>query len=435
MLRRKRILPMYTLFATLIVALIATLSAPPAEAVSVPTISYTPGGRQMIYVNNPELLLNADLANNRNRAEGRGPSLLTVSIGAGQYRDYFEHLNETGTEVAYGFYAWNPTNETVVVNRTAKGWAAGDFRIGAQPFAQLFNNSESTTLTLTPNTGGWIFRSDASFGPGGIAQNGEFLTGVVDFGVAVENNAAAQIIVHHLVYDPSQFDTLPGSYEYIGYETRMRPSGSPESRTYKGISSSSEVTANLNITIESTDGPQDLQVSYPQYVADSSGTYVPGPTITSPRWYTHDIPSRDRTDSQVVANDMRSFDMPGWGLVNPLTRSSAPLPGETQNSYPNFGNWGVVYNHNIAITNNSDRTRAIEARLGIYNTTDSDNALFAYQINNGAWQTGAIVESDGQSVVSLGTIDAAPGPSTHTVRMVLGAPADGRLFHALTLID
>ena len=422
----------------------------PGDAVGPPTISYTTGGRPMIYVNNPERLLNVDLANNRNRPEGRGPSLLTVSIGAGQYRDYFEHLNETGVPVAYGLYAWNPTTETVVVNRTGKGWAAGDFRIGGEPFVQLLNSGESTILTLPPSTGGWIFRSDDSYGSdAGITPQGQFLTGVVDFDVTVQNNAPAQIIVHHLVYDPAQFAALPGSYDYIGYETRLRPGDppSPESRTYKGISSVSEVTANINLTIESTNGPQDIQVTYPQYVADPGGTYVPGPALTSPRWYTHEIPARDKSPettpggaSYVVANDMVSFDMPGWGVVDPFTRSSAPLPGETQNSYPNLGNWGVVYNHNLVITNNSGRNRTVDVKLGIYNTEESDNALFAYQINNSVWQTGAIVEGPnpeepGPPVVTLGTINAVPGTATYPVRMVLGAPADGRLFHALTLAN
>lgn len=418
-----------------------------ATGVSAASVSYTRGGRQMVYVNNPEKLLVQDLAHNVPAGQTRGPSLLTVNLGTGQYRDYFEHLNATGDSVAFGVYIWNPTNKRVVVTRTRKGFAAGDFQVGARPFQQLNSATENTVLTLDPNLatpvrGGWIFRSDASYGAGGQAGNDRFLTGVFDFDINVEGGTATDLVtVHHLVYRRRNFAQLPGSYQYIGYITRDRfradgSLGDPEHRTYKGVSAHSEVTANLSYNIGAGTSTGALPVTYPRYQQVNATTGAFGPTattVTDTIWYTHDIPSRDKPASFVAASDMLSFAMPGWTpVVDPLTRSSSPYTGQTTLQYPNLGNWGATYFHRVTVNNTSGRARNVDFYVGVYNSTDGDNSFVAYQGNTGGWLTGSV--RDGGTILYR-TVQFPTGTSTITVPLVMGAPADGRLFHKLVLKD
>lgn len=405
--------------------------APAAPGAQAATLSYTIGGRKMVYVNNPERLLSTDLAHSIISGTTQGPSLLTVSLAAGTYRDYFEHLNATGGSVAFGVYIHNPTSKKVVVVRRRKGFAAGDYQIGAKPFVQMFSSTEAAQLTLDPavTRGGWIFRSDLVYGSAGSALDGQFLTGAFDFDITVEGGTDTdKVIVHHLVYDPARFSSLPGSYSYIGYVTRTRPSGDPEHRTYKGVSAGSEADASLSVTIGSATGPGALPVSYSRYgvVNSTTGEYGPVSTHTGTLWYTHDTPARDKTDSFVAAADMLAFDMPGHGVVHPLTKSS--YGGQ----YPNLGNWGVLYRNRVTVSNNSGRTRTVAVHVGVYDSTDSDNAFVAVLGNDGRW-TGVTVR-DGASV-AYRTVAVPAGTSTFTTEAVLGAPSDGRLFHRLVLLD
>lgn len=149
--------------------------------------------------------------------------------------------------------------------------------------------------------------------------------------------------------------------------------------------------------------------------------------MTDTIWYTHDIPSRDKPASFVTASDMLSFAMPGWTpLVDPLTKSSF------NGLYPNLGNWGATYFHRVTVNNTSGRARSVAFHVGVYNSTESDNAFVAYQGNTGAWATGVV--RDG-GTLNYRTVQFPTGTSTITVPVVLGAPADGRLFHKLVLKD
>ncbi|HYW08648.1 MAG TPA: hypothetical protein VE913_16930 [Longimicrobium sp.] len=409
-----------------------------AAGVTAATVSYTRGGRQMVYVNNPEKLLSGDLAHNVPSGQTQGPSLLTVNLGTGEYRDYFEHLNATGDSVAFGVYIYNPTSKKVVVTRRRKGFAAGDYQIGARPFQQLNSASETTPLTLDPAAnvrGGWIFRSDVSYGAAGQAAGNQFLTGVFDFDINVEGGVATdQVIVHHLVYRRRLFTSLPGTYKYIGYITRDRYNadgsvGDPEHRTYKGVSPHSTVTANLAYTFDTGTTAGALPVTYSRYgvVNSATGEFGPVSTVRDTLWYTHDIPARDKTNSFVTASDMLSFTLPGWPpVVNPLTKSSY------NSLYPNLGNWGATYSHTVTVTNNSGRSRNVVFRVGIHNSTESDNSFVAYQGYNSGWTTGVV--RDGASITT-DTVAFPTGTTSRTVSLVMGAPADGRLFHKLVLID
>lgn len=430
---------LWSLTGLLLIVMLAVVAAVPARAATVPTVQYTKlTGRKIIYANNPEKLIASDRGDSTNRT-----SLLRLdNITHGDYRDFFQHLNTTGVAVAYGVYVYNPSStQTARLTRTGKGWTTNTEQYtGGRPFVQMYSAPETTNLTLAPLSGGWIYRTDLIYGsPGGFANNGAFLSGVFEFSLDTDINSTAitsnSVIVQHVIFNNPA--NLPGSYNALGYTTRSRGTGEPtEARTYKGLIQHSQVETRLDFTIGDGDSG-DLPVTYPRYVADASGVYGPGPSITRPIWYTHDVPSRDRVpttgvvESYVVANDMVTINLPGWGDFNPLTRSS---DSTTSPAYPNLGNWGVIYRTHGTIFNSSfSSTRNVAVKVGIYNTVESDNANLAYRNNSGSWVAARV--SDGGSL-AYRTFSVGPRQSVpYEAFFVLGGPADGRLYQAISLTN
>lgn len=431
---------LWSLIGLLLIVMLAVVAAVPARAATVPTVQYTKlTGRKVIYANNPEKLIASDRGDSTNRT-----SLLRLdNINHGNYRDFFQHLNTTGVAIAYGVYVYNPSSTlTVRLTRTAKGWTTNtDQYVGGKPFVQMYNSApEAANLTLAPLAGGWIYRTDLIYGsPAGFANSGAFLSGAFEFSLDTDINSdvvsSNSVIVQHVIFNNPA--NLPTSYNALGYTTRSRGTGEPtEARTYKGLIQHAQVETKLDFTISDTD-KGDLPVTYPRYVADASGVYVPGGAITRPIWYTHDVPFRDRvpstgvTESYVVANDMVTINLPSWGDFNPLTRSS---DSTTSPTYPNLGNWGIIYRTHGTIFNSSfSTTRTVAVKVGIYNTTDSDNANLAYKSDTGSWIAQRV--SDGGSL-PYRTFSVGPRQSVpYEALFVLGGPADGRLYQAISLTN
>ncbi len=388
-----------TAFAAAAFALVVAVLLPgTAHAAGAGTLTAGPvdNGRQLLYVNNPEPVFARDLANS-------GKSLMRMTIGAGSYRGVFEHRNLTGSTVNYGIFLYNPGNTTIRVTRTSHAFRAGSHTIGGAAMADLLNDTGDALLTLDPGRSGWILRSDRL---GVSAANGQYLTGGADFSFS-----GGSLISHFLVFT-GDADNLPGSYTYIGYVTEVREDV-PQHRVDKGLSATSAARLDLSVTVNNNaTGPVPI-------------TYTPGgftacpaaAPITSSTWQTNFTHTRDAT---AVGSDMVSFTTPEGSTITPCVAS--PFGGGT----PNLGNWFVLYEVNVRVTNNSGANRTFSLAM-----SRSTGNTFLARRNVGASAFDSLTVSATTGSVPWMTFTARPGTDTYTAYYMFGAPATGNISQTL----
>lgn len=391
----KRLLPMVLAGLVLLLQV-----AVPARAASVPTVQYSKGGTvKLIMVNNPEQLTRADLGD----ASAGDKAIMRVTGVTGKYRNWFEHTNKTGSTIGYGVMIYNPNTTAVTVVVHGSGYTADLY--GGKPFAQMLGSYSSTGTSYSVAAGKllWIMRKDES------VANGSFFSGVIDFTVS-----GGGVTVDNIAYDT--FTALDGSRTYMGYIQRIEPDGTHEARMYKGTSAYSEATAaNVNFTISDSDKGA-LAVSYPNYNL-STGSY--GSAQVRNYWYSNIAPAQN---AEAVTNDMFSWDIPGFGTINPVTQSDG------EGKYPNVGNWGIIYTVKGTVTNQGTYTRSLSVNL---QAPPEGGSPIAYRGNDGVWRSTKI---NANSNVQYYTFSVPAGGSVnYEAKYVLGGPGAGSLKNTVSV--
>jgi hypothetical protein len=435
------------------------------------------GSRVLIFSNNPEQVFAPYTDVTTSPATSSNPvyhydfadtnlgnrSLLQVTVGAGNYRDYFEHQNRYSAAINYGVHVYNSGTTDIFVRVIGKGYSpnatAGGNSSGASAISEMMNNILAQTnagttpvnVRVLPGRGIWVMRTDFDYGGTRPNATNAYAAGVVDFNIEGD-----QAIVSNIAYRNSR---SLGNWAYPGYSVRTYPSGggSPESRVYKGLfeypnqisPTGANIVANLSFTVsDSTTSNSELPVKYKRY-ANSNGTFVPvGDPVEATAWFTNDAPSRDKTASNTpkayqVGNDMFHIRMPlvsGSLLIDAFKLSSWPNTTATQ---PNLGNYGVLYHEAVTVTNTGTRPRTFDMTMNNYNFSSS----YAYRDwsktdNSWTWDWSRTTVTTGNPVptynktATYGRFSVEPGETkTYHAYWMLGAPAGGQIRHAVKVTN
>lgn len=386
----------------LAVALLLSAHVGSARAATIPEVSYAKGGgRALVYVNNPEQIFSGDLGD----GNYGDVSIMRATNVQGKQRDFFEHVNRTGFTIGYGIQLYNPNSSPITVVVNGSGYEASIY--GGRPFSQMFGSYSTTGTSYSVGAGKtlWLLRRDSS------VTNGTFFSGVVDFEVA-----GGAVTVNNIAY--RSFGALDGSTSYQGYVQRIDPDGTHEARMYKGTSPyTTAVASNVNFIIGDADAAGALAVSHPSYNL-STGTYG-GSLVRAAGWYANIGPANN---ADAITNDMFAFDMPGWGVVDALTKSDG------EGKYANLANWGVVYTVRGSVTNTGTYTRNLSANL---KANPSSGAVIAYKGGDGVWRDTRIAAG---SNVRYNSFSVAPGATVaYQATFVLGGPSGGNLLQSVSI--
>jgi hypothetical protein len=370
------------------------LAPPAALAGAAPTVAFTRGGdRQLIFVNNPEQITDRDLGD----ADRGDASILRVTGVQGAVRSFWEHTNRTGRPLGYAVMIYNPSPTAVSVVVHGRGFTTGF--LGGKPFSDLLGD-DSRAGTRIPVAAGavlWLDRRDAS------VPDHAFFSGVIDFDVE-----GGPVTVDHIAYD--QFSRLDSSRTYQGYLQRVEPDSTRVARQYKGTSPYSEVTASdVDFTITDAD-----RGALPVVTRDYDLTAgAPGAPVTRTYWISHIGPGQN---AQAVTSDMLAWETPGWGRIDPLTRSDG------EGKYPNLGNWGVVYIVRGTVRNAGTLTRDVSVNV---EAPANGGSPIAYRGNDGTWRH--LKLAAGTSARHY-TLRVPAGQAVrYEARFILGGPGAGSL--------
>lgn len=404
---------MFSLFIALVLIPAFVLSTAPVSAATAQTLAYTMGhyepnnpnsNRRLIYVNNPEGLSAARLADLNRDPQGRGPALIYVQGSAGEnYRLFFGHSNKSGAAMGYGILFFNNSSTTATLTVQGRGFAAGGIS-GGTPWAQLFNSygpaSPNYSVTnIAPNGIHWIRWDNI---------NGSF-SGVVDFNITGGN-----LLIRTVAY--RTFSNLPGSYYPMGYVTNTDTfsdgTTQDQRRVYKGVSTHTATILNASYTITSSDVGRALPLNYQSY-----GGFLSGRTT----WVSN-IDSGN--NSQGIGSDMAAFSL---SSLNGTAWTFSATTNDASGRISNLGNWGIVYRTNITITNNSGAQRTVSLRF----QPPAGSGFIQFAHFNGTNWT-ATSTTLGAGPFTHRTVTIANG-ATATVNgfFVLGAPSFSNLTQSI----
>jgi hypothetical protein len=371
-----------------------------AQGSNSPSIQYSPiRSRLLIFVNNPEQLYNSDLGD----VDRGNVAVYRSNVGPGAYRNWFEHTNRTGVNIGYAVAVRNTSTSAITVKYYGKGFVTG-FQ-GGKPFIDMFNTylSNPTIYTVSPGSRLWLWRNDNS------AANTNFFSGVIDFDII-----GGTVDVENIAY--RTFNNLTGAMPYQGYIQRIESDGTHCARQYKGIWKYSAVeTSALKFTIGNTDfGPLNVLCSDYDLAAKKYK-----PAVTRAFWFSNIGPGQN---AQATTSDMFSWKMPGWGLIDPLTKSD----GEAK--YPNLGNWGVMYIVKGSVRNLGTFSRNLSINLKAPNGGGSP---IAYRGNDGVWRE---LKINAGANIQYYTFSVAAGETKNfEARYILGGPGAGSLTNTITV--
>jgi len=378
----------------------AAMIAAPAQAATISNLTFTQDTTQrQFYVNNPEVLLAADLAT----ATG-GKNILQANINPGiQYRFMWEHMNKTGSKIDYAIQVVNPmsTSQTVQILHYGFSNSATQYN-GGLPIANMMNSTTtSSTVTLAP------FEKRNIIVQPGLLYGG-FFSGVAELKVTSANTLTARAIAYVSGTTPSTASTYQGWISaYTGDQFGAH-------RTYKGIQSAANVKAeNIAITIGDADA---------------------GTTIID--YQTHDVPGRLQT-GQTARGDMVPIQMalnagdPNTTVtVSPTSAFTYDPDPATKNMPPNLGNYGIKYVYKGSIVNNGTADRYVDFVVRRNNL--NGNQSFAYRfMSNTAWNHKHIgpnqPEGTNDAEFKMFSVFVPKGgvPVGFSYDYILGAPAIG----------
>lgn len=363
-----------------------------ADASEPPLIAYSHGGgRGLVLVNNPEFLQPEDLACSA------GVVIHRQRLAAGAWRVWSSLHNQTGGPLIYLVSATNPGTEPVELRLEAG--ATGD---RAREFPAAWNRPQPRTVALAPRATAILQRQD------GVRPN-QFFGGVLDL------TAPAEVVLDVLVAAKADGLDIPG-LRPMGYITRQPRPQHREARVYKGSAPHSVALLDVRWTFGDADhGTLPVRV---RRFDRASRTYG-DPIISNDGWLTN-ITIGHRAEA--TQSDMFSFADPSWH--RPFL---ADTPSDALDMIPNFGNWGVVYEHRGTCTNTGSQARQLALRLrgkGLY---------YACQPGEREpWAVHRLVE-DGQHDWMI-----IPVPAGATVpyvgRWVMGGPANGTVWQSAVLL-
>jgi hypothetical protein len=326
--------------------------SPQAAAGRRATVEYTKGcyepnapgcARQLIFVNNPELLIPDDFADN-----GTTPySLYTLPVRAGgTYRDFAEHINDfnqTGRRrIGYALFFYNPTGATATVTIKAKSGGNPCAVGGGTFFADVFSNHSGPFDVRTVPPGGQALVALTGSAPD-FAFTGGCVSSVADFDVA-----GSDLTLHHIVYsDISRIAFNASGYTPQGYITTPNQTA----RYYKGLSPDNAVSSSLSFTLRAGDVNKAMPVRYREYTGNVTDNVI----------WPSNIDAGHRANA--IDSDLVTFTFqraPGAQVWQFGPRS---LDGFSPPKIANLGNWGVVYKNQVTVTNPLGEARTIELKL------------------------------------------------------------------------
>jgi len=364
-----------------------------------PEVVFVHGGaRTLFFLNNPEQLVLSDLGD-----AALGDVTLYRVTASGACRSFFEHVNKTGRTIGFGIQVYNPGPGARTIDVRAAGFVASIQ--GGEPFADALGGAgDAAPIELAAGASTWILRRDEAIAAGA------FFSGVVDYDVT-----GGGVIVNHTAYDA--FGGLDGSTSELGYLQRVEPDGTHEARMYKGRASASEVTLEgLAWTVDDATPAGPLPVRVRRYDLIGGAYGVP---IVASAWTSHIGPSQNVA---ATTSDMVSFDLPGWGVFDPLVRSDG------EDKYPNLGNWGVIYRVAARVDNEGASPRVIRARI---EASPGAGAVIAARAGGGAWSAFRL-EAGQARVLASTTVPAGHGAILE-VAWVLGGPSGGAIKNEIVL--
>lgn len=266
-------------------------------------LTFTPNNGTFVYCNNPEQLFDSDLGDHAPRF---GNHYLLWSLVTGECQAYYSHENMTGRTIGYGLQIYNPNVTTISVRVTGVGFGNNAFTCWTQFFNKTNGGGGTVgTFTVKSKEALWIQRNDNAIPPGAI------FNGAVGFDVS-----GGSVYVFNYAYD--EFANIDGTATYLGYVTRIDPSGQNEAHVYKGTATGFIAATALNKTISSL-----LQ--------------------QSAAWQTNDCPG----------SDMASITCPLTDTDNPTYTTFMCVNGD------NLGNWGIRNAYALTVTNDTTRSRTV----------------------------------------------------------------------------
>ena len=336
---------------TLLGAALALTNVPQVHAANRAYIEYVKGcyepnnsncSRKLIFVNNPELLIADDFADN-----GTTPySLYTLTLRNGQnYRDFAEHINDFSLSgrrnIGYGFMFKNNgnTNVRVTIKRKSGGnpCAIG----GGAFFADVFSNQTGAFDVRTIGPGAQAFVALTGTAPN-FAVTGGCISSVADFDVS-----GGDLTMHHLVYsDARNIATNASAYVAMDYVT----SPAQTARYYKGISDFTAVTARVSFTLNNSDVNKAMPMQYREYTGRFTDNLIWLSNINAGH-------RPEAMDSDLVTFNFQRTGAPTWNF-GPRT-----LDGFNPPTIANLGNWGVVYRNEVSISNPTQFNRTVDLRI------------------------------------------------------------------------
>ncbi|MBS1719841.1 MAG: hypothetical protein JST35_05280 [Armatimonadetes bacterium] len=355
--------------------------------------------RNLITVNNPEQITAVDLGD----ANQGNTVIYRDTIAPGKYRDWFEHTNRFGLTIGYGISIVNPGTTPVTVTYWNRGFTTG-FN-GGTPFSLMFGSypANGTANVIQPGARFWLWRNDNS------VTNTTFFSGVVDFDVA-----GGSVVVENIAY--RSFSALTGTRSYQGYIQRIEPDGTHCARQYKGMADTATVQSQpMDFRIfENSVGPQLVRCS--DYILATGGNY---PVVARNYWFSNIGPGQN---TQATTSDMVSWNMPGWGLINPVTQSDG------EGKYPNLGNWAVCYIVRGSVTNLGTSSKTVTLNL---QAPAGGGSPIAYRESDGVWRQLKI--NAGQNVAYY-TFTVPGGQKVDfDGRYILGGPGAGSLKNTVVV--
>ncbi len=369
-------------FCLLLFSLLVIRAAEP------PLIVYRHAGeRGLVFVNNPEIVLAQDLAEN-------GVAIYRERLAPGAWRSWCEHRNATDAGIAHGVAIVNPGDRPLAVEREAV--ATGAF---GDVFVDAWNAAEPEQLSVPPGGWRWLVR--------GQARKGKFFGSLVDLRLG-----AAGVLVHVVARDLEAID--PAALRYLGYITREHGKRHREARVYKGSNPHAMAALELAYTIDDDDSgvlPARRRPFDPE-----TGDY--GAPVDCPNGWRTNISIGHEPDA--VMSDMFAFQDPG--------RQEPFDPGKRSDAldlFPNVGNWAVVYRHHGSITNVGSRPRRVALRLR------GKGLNLAYRDADGTWH--AVRHGGGSLDWYVFTVPAG-ATREFDGRWILGGPANGNVVQSVVLL-
>ncbi len=432
-----------------------------ASGASVPTIQYAPSAgdenRQLIFVNNPEEIRAegkyCDLADGATSKGGtRCAKVLHRLNGvSGNFRNWFEHANKTGSNINYGVRIYNPGPGCVDLCVKGRGSVTNAVFLGGKEFVDLFSNSKPFSTTVCPNEQAYVTLIP-SIAPG------NYFAGVVDF-----NITGGGAVIDNMAFVNRPADATA----YMGYDRRVI-AGVHESFVYKGLSSHSEAVASgVDFTFGDEDPDGVLKVAYRLFrpfarppadiqnagrcelgrspaCSGSAGNFDASPSVAD-SWVTHIVvdpfDSNPRRKLAVQSDNITLF-MPGYGSgclgKGFEVEGCLPISGEylhyypdfSKWLYPNWANWGVLYRVKGVLKNNGLDSRVFDLSI----RPDAHTAI-AYRGSDNQWRQARLEKLD-NSNRSFTYYSKVIGPGetfSYEAMLVLSGPAAGTLENQASL--